>query len=50
MRKSNKKVWKIYRFEDGYTVMVRGMSAQEKSSAVRQHGKLISITDTDVSW
>ena len=48
--KSRKKVWKEYRFEDGISIFVRGMSAQEKRAAEREHGKLLAIIDTSMPW
>jgi len=49
-RKSNKKVWKEYRFEDGYSIFCRGMNNTEKAYAVREHGKLLAIIDTNEPW
>ena len=49
-RHSNKKVWKEYRFEDGYSIFCRGMSNTEKAYAVREHGKLLAIIDTNEPW
>ena len=49
-RQSNKKVWKEYSFEDGYSIFCRGMNNTEKAYAVREHGKLLAIIDTDEPW
>lgn len=50
MQKSKNKVWKKYVFEDGAVIYVRGMSANEKRVAVKEHGKLVAIIDTNIPW
>lgn len=47
---AKKKVWKEYRFADGTYIFSRGMSGTEKAWAVREHGKLIAIIETDMPW